>query len=117
MSDHAVHDQPIRREDGAFVVEAELLAEAFGLSPERMRVFMREGAITSRCEAGTGADAGRWRLTFLHGERGCRFILDDTGTILKRATFPVRTWVDHDAPASGTSPGDNENHAKEGGGK
>lgn len=98
------HDQAIQREDGTFVVEAELLAEAFGLSPEQMRALMREGAITSRCEAGMGADAGRWRLTFLHGEHGCRFILDDAGTILKRAMFPVRTKVDRDAPASGTSP-------------
>jgi len=91
MSEDNTPQLTIAREDGAFVVDARLLAEAFGLRVDQIQPLMREGAIISRCEAGTGADAGCWRLTFLHGERGCRFIIDDAGAILKRATFLVRT--------------------------
>jgi hypothetical protein len=74
-----------------FVIDAALLAEAFGLSQDEIRTGMRMRLITSRCEAGVDEDAGRWRLTFLHGGRACRFIVDAGGNILTRATFPVRT--------------------------
>lgn len=78
-----------RAED--FVIDAALLTDAFGLSQEEIKARMRAGIITSRCEAGVDADAGRWRLTFHHGDRACRFIVDDGGNILKRATFPIKT--------------------------
>ncbi|WP_417280686.1 DUF6522 family protein [Celeribacter sp.] len=78
-----------RAED--FVIEASLLADAFGLSQEEIKARMRSGFVTSRCEAGVDEDAGRWRLTFHHGGRACRFIVDTGGNILTRATFPVRT--------------------------
>jgi len=51
---------------------------------------MQDGGITSRCEAGVDADQGRWRLTFHHGSRACRFIVDGGGRILTRASFPIR---------------------------
>ncbi|SEP23384.1 hypothetical protein SAMN04490248_14616 [Salinihabitans flavidus] len=76
-----------RAED--FVIDAALLADAFGLSQEEIKARMRAGTITSRCEAGVDEDAGRWRLTFHHDNRACRFIVDEGGNILKRATFPI----------------------------
>ena len=93
------HDAPARpgiavtaveRNAGDFVIEAALLAEAFGLTEAEVRARMRDGAITSRCETGVDEDAGRWRLTFHHGDRACRFVVDEAGTILNRATFPIR---------------------------
>lgn len=48
-----------------YVIDAALMAEAFALTQGEVRSRMRIGAITSPCEAGVDADAGRWRLT--HG--------------------------------------------------
>jgi hypothetical protein len=79
----------VERGAGGFVVEARLLAEAFRLREGEVRALMREGRITSRCEAGEGADAGRWRLTFFHGERACRITVDAEGRVLGRATLPA----------------------------
>ncbi|WP_099827496.1 DUF6522 family protein [Oceaniglobus indicus] len=79
----------IERNADDFVVDAALLAEAFGLSEDQVKTRMRDGAITSRCEAGIDEDAGRWRLTFHHGDRACRFIVDDAGKVMTRATFPI----------------------------
>lgn len=83
---------------GDFVVDAAVLAAAFDLSQDKIRARMRDGRITSRCEKGLGADAGRGRLTFHHGDRACRLIVDDRETILKRASFPIRAG--RSAPAS-----------------
>jgi hypothetical protein len=47
--------------------------------------------ITSRCETGMDEDAERWRLSFDHGDRACRFVVDEAGTVLKRATFSIKT--------------------------
>lgn len=77
----------VERNGADFVVDADLLAEAFGLSPDKVPGLMREGRITSRCETGTEGDAGSWRLTFWHGARACRFTVDADGTILRRSTF------------------------------
>lgn len=81
---------PVRREGEGFVVEAALLAEAFGLTEAGVRAAMRAGRIRSRCERGEGADAGRWRLTFEHAGRALRLVVDDSGSLLQRASFPVR---------------------------
>ena len=78
--------------DGAgFVVPATLLADAFGMTDDQVRQAMRDGRLTSICEAGVGSDAGRWRLTFRHADRACRYTVDATGTILSTSRFPVRT--------------------------
>lgn len=79
----------VERKAKNFVIDAALLAEAFTLTQDEVRSLMRDGAITSLCEAGVDADAGRWRLTFYHGTRACRFVVDDTGTILTRSAFPI----------------------------
>lgn len=80
----------VERKAGDFVVEARLLADSFTLSENEIKALMRNGAIASRCEAGVDEDAGRWRLTFRHGECACRFIVDEAGAVLKRTTFPVK---------------------------
>lgn len=91
----------VHRVGDGFVVDAALLAEAFGLTAEEVRQGMRDGRITSRCEAGIDEDDGRWRLTFHHGSYACRFIVDKSGEILARTRFPVRTRK----PGVGTEPG------------
>jgi hypothetical protein len=81
----------VEREAGGFVIDAALLADAFGLSQDQIKARMRAGSITSRCEAGTDDDAERWRLTFHYGNRACRFIVDEAGNVLTRTSFKVRT--------------------------
>ena len=90
----------VERRSDDFVIDAALLADAFGLAQEEIRARMRAGTITSRCEAGVAEDAGRWRLTFHHDGRACRFIVDADGSILTRAMFPVRT-----GPQQAVAPG------------
>ena len=80
----------VAREGSGFVVPAVLLAQAFGMTEDRIRQAMRDGSLTSICEAGVDTDAGRWRLTFRHADRACRFTVDDAGTILSTSRFPVR---------------------------
>lgn len=57
-------------EDG-FVVDAGILADAFGVEAAEIRNFMQSGAITTRCETGMDEDEGRWRLVFSYGEWHC----------------------------------------------
>lgn len=83
----------VDRQNGDFVIDAALLADAFGLSQGEIKIRMRDGAITSRCETGVGEDAGCWRLTFHYGDRACRFIIDDAGKVLKKVAFPLRACL------------------------
>lgn len=78
---------PVERAGKDFIIESRLLAHAFGITEDEVRVEMRRGAITSRCEAGMDEDSGRWRLTFYHGNRVCRFVVGEVGNILKQVTF------------------------------
>jgi hypothetical protein len=77
----------IDRQDGQFVIPADLIADAFGLDPAAVPGMMRDGRITSRSERGIDADAGRWRLTLYCGDRAFRLTVDDTGLILSRSRF------------------------------
>ncbi len=77
-------------QDG-FVVDATLLAEAFEIAPDAVQPLMRKGEITSRSETGIEEDAGRSRLTFHYRDRAVRFVVDQSGTILKQMRFPVRS--------------------------
>lgn len=72
-----------------YVVDAQLLAHAFGVSLEAVRAEMRDGMITSRCETGVGTDEGRSRMTFYRGDRAFRIVVSTDGTVLSRSTFPV----------------------------
>ena len=73
-----------------FVIEAALLADAFGLQPADVQPLMRSGEITSRSETGMDEDAGRSRLTFHYGDQAVRFVVDQSGAILKRVSFSAR---------------------------
>lgn len=91
----------VKREVGDFVIEVQLLAKAFDLTEDDIRERMRDGGITSRCETGVVKDAGRWRLSFHHGDRACRFIVDEAGTVIKKATFPIKTRPQEPVPDNG----------------
>lgn len=80
----------VERSGADFIVPATSLAEAFGMTENEVRGEMRNGTLTSICEAGVGSDAGRWRLTFRHANRACRYTVDEAGTILSISRFPVR---------------------------
>lgn len=80
----------IERNGGEFIVDANLLASAFDLTPDDVRTRIRNGHITSLCEAGQDEDEGRWRITFYAGARALRLIVDRDGTHLSQSTFPVR---------------------------
>ncbi|MCR8726123.1 DUF6522 family protein [Frigidibacter sp. ROC022] len=71
-----------------FVVDAAVLGTAFGIAAAEVPEMLRSNAITSRCEAGVDADEGRWRLTFFHGGKALRLVVDRAGRILTRSTFP-----------------------------
>jgi hypothetical protein len=71
-----------------FVVDAEIIGAAFDMAAADVPERMRMGDITSRCETGVDADAGRWRMTFYFGGRALRLVVNKAGTILSRATFP-----------------------------
>jgi hypothetical protein len=70
-----------------FVVDAELIAEAFRIEPDEVRRRMQSGDITSRCEKGMDEDEGRWRLVFHHDGRALRLTVDGSGQVLGRVTF------------------------------
>lgn len=74
-------------DDGAFHVDAAVIAEGLHLEPAGVPLLMREGKITSLCERGEDEDAGRHRLTLFYGNRRLRLIVDADGTVVKRSTI------------------------------
>jgi hypothetical protein len=70
-----------------FEVDANLVAQAFGLDQATLQTLMRAGQVTSLCETGADADAGRHRLTFRHGQRVLRLTVDDAGQVLATSSF------------------------------
>lgn len=73
----------VQFENGTFDVDAEVIARGLGLESERIPAMMRNGEISSRSERGEGKDAGRYRLTFFHGNNRFYLIIDETGRILE----------------------------------
>lgn len=71
--------------DGAVAIDAAIVAEGLAIPPVLLLQAMREGAITSRCEQGVDADAGRYRLTFFSRHRRFRIVVDERGMILQRS--------------------------------
>jgi hypothetical protein len=65
-----------RSEDG-FVVEAELVAEKFGITPEVFWREMKRGIVYSVVERGEGEDAGRMRLTFRYRAKSWSVTVED----------------------------------------
>ena len=72
--------------DGAFQVEASVIATGLDIEPEQVLILMRSGEITSVCEQGVGADVGVHRLTFHYRNRGFRLVIDGAGRIVRRSS-------------------------------
>jgi len=68
----------------SFSVDAELIAGSFGVTPASLKTLMQQSSITSRCERGVDADAGRHRLTFFFGARRLSLVVDEAGAIVER---------------------------------
>ena len=64
-------------EDG-FVVEAELIAQKLGISPDAFWREMKRGIVYGVVERGEGDDVGRTRLTFRYRARSWSVTLEDT---------------------------------------
>lgn len=79
----------VERDGEGFVVAAELLGAALRLEAADVPGLLRAGEISSRCEEGVGDDAGRWRLTFGHGQRRLRLVVDGNGQVLTRSVVDV----------------------------
>lgn len=73
--------------DGAIAIDAAIVADGLAIAPAALLQALREGAITSRCERGIDADAGRYRLTFFSRHRRFRVIVDAQGAILSRSSL------------------------------
>jgi len=72
-------------EHGDVQVDASIIAEGLRLAPALVQPLMRRGRIASRLERGEDEDAGRYRLTFMHGRRQLTLVLDETGQVLERS--------------------------------
>ena len=80
----------IEFEGSAISIDAAAVAAELGMTPERVMAKIRDGEITSLCEHGRDDDAGHLRLTFMHGDRGVRIIVDEKGNVLERTTAIFR---------------------------
>ena len=63
--------------DDGFVVQAELIAEQLGLSPEAFWREVKRGIVYGVVERGEGEDQGRTRLSFRYRARSCSVILEE----------------------------------------
>jgi hypothetical protein len=79
----------IEFEQGAFTVDADVVAAVLGIEPALVQPLMRDGKITSVCERGVGEDAGRYRLTFVHANRAFHLVVDEEGHVIERSTHDV----------------------------
>lgn len=73
--------------ENGFVVDAEVIAEAFGIAASTVQDLMLSGQITSLCEKGIDEDEGRWRLTFYYNNRAFRLTINEDSQILSKARF------------------------------
>ncbi len=72
-------------QDGVIQVDASIVGKHLGLEPFEVQKLMREGKLTSSCERGVDEDEGHYRLTFFHGGRRLRLIIDNAGRIIRRS--------------------------------
>ncbi len=86
---------------GTVQVDAAVVAKGLKLDPEALRAALHDGTVTSRCEAGEGDDAGRFRLTFFSPTRRMRLIVDATGTVLQRSSADHTRKPSRQAPPTG----------------
>ncbi len=77
-------------EQGAVRIDAAVIAAGFAIEPALVQPLMQEGKITSLCERGVDRDAGNFRLTFFHGKRRLRFVVDAAGNVIERSVASIR---------------------------
>ncbi len=85
------HATPVMFEDGAIEIDAAVVAEGLGITPQGLQDGMRAGKITGVSEAGIDADKGRHRLTFFSEHRRLRLVVDEDGAIIQRSTLDYGT--------------------------
>ncbi|MBR0696305.1 DUF6522 family protein [Bradyrhizobium lablabi] len=73
--------------DGAFEVDASVVAEGLGIAVPLLQAQLRSGKITTLSERGIDADRGRHRLTFFSEHRRFRLVIDERGMIIQRSTL------------------------------
>ena len=71
--------------DGEVSIDAALIASDLELDPATVLEEMRSGRLTSRWESGVDKDAGRYRVTFFHGNRRLSLTVDANGQVLERS--------------------------------
>ena len=67
----------VSHSDEGFTVDAGLVAEKLGLSPDIFWREMKRGIVYGVAERGEGDDAGRVRLTFRYRARSWSITLED----------------------------------------
>jgi hypothetical protein len=80
----------VELEEGAVCISATIIAAGLAVQPGLVQPLMREGAITSLCERGLDRDAGKVRVTFFHGTRRLRLVLDATGNVIEQSVAQIR---------------------------
>lgn len=78
---------------GDVQVDSSIIAEGLWLAPALVQPLMRQGRIASRLERGVDDDAGRYRLTFIHGRRQLRLVVDDAGHVIERSATELAAPV------------------------
>ncbi len=71
-------------EQDGISIDATLIAEAFRIAPQTVLDRIRTGQLTTVSERGIDEDAGRFRLTFVLGNRRLRLLVDAEGNVIER---------------------------------
>ena len=71
--------------DGEVTIDAALIASDLKLDLATVLEEMCSGRLTSRWERGMDNDAGRYRVTFFHGNRRLCLLVDANGQVLERS--------------------------------
>lgn len=71
--------------DGNIDLDAALIAADLGLDCLGVLEAMRVRRLTAVCERGVDEDAGRYRVTFYHGNARLRLLVDADGQIIERS--------------------------------
>lgn len=71
----------VQDSSGEFILDADMLAEHFGRSPDELRDLMRRGLVVSRVERGEGDDEGKWRLSVRCGNRRWQAVIGADGMV------------------------------------
>jgi len=92
----------IEFEAGGIVIDAALVGPLLNVAPADVPRLMREGAVTSLCEAGIDEHDGEHRLTFFYRGRRIRLQVAASGEVLGRS---IIDFGDMDLPRAMHRPG------------